>query len=332
MISPIKLPEGNVMKVLIAEDDPVASSLLEDCLQEWGYEVIAVADGAEAYQVLQADDAPQLAVLDWMMPELDGRQVCREVRGRTRDRYIYLILLTAKNQTAEIADGFEAGADDFLRKPFELLELRGRLLAAQRIVKLQDDLIAAREAMRHQATHDPLTGAWNHRAVLESLERELNRGQRDGQPVCALMVDLDHFKRVNDVLGHQAGDFVLQEVVRRMTADVRPYDVIGRYGGEEFVIVLPGMSADDAVSFAERLRQRIAAEPFVYRTAALDITLSAGLAHSDNLELGCATDLIHAADTALYKAKESGRNCVVAYSRALTPAVRDTGGIGNRDS
>jgi two-component system cell cycle response regulator len=306
------------MKILIADDDPVARCRLEECLQEWGYEVVAAADGAEANRVLQRPDAPQLALLDWMMPGLDGQQICREVRNSIRDRYAYLVLLTSKVRTDEIAAAFEAGVDDYLRKPFEMLELRARLLAGQRIVKLQDDLIAARESMRHQATHDALTGAWNRHAILECLDRELQRGRRETRPVSVIMADLDHFKRVNDTLGHQAGDAVLQEAVRRLAHDMRPYDFIGRYGGEEFVIVLPGVNESDAVHFAERLRLRIASEPFVYADDKVHVTISLGVAHNSMANLGGAAELLHAADTALYQAKANGRNRVMAYTSGMT--------------
>jgi diguanylate cyclase (GGDEF)-like protein len=306
------------MKILIADDDPVARYRLEECLQEWGYEVVAAADGDEANEMLHQPDAPRLALLDWMMPGLDGRQVCREVRNNLRDRYAYLILLTAKVRTDEIATAFEAGVDDYLRKPFEEQELRARLLAGQRIVKLQDDLIAAREAMRHQATHDALTGVWNRHALLECLERELQRGRRENRPVSVIMADLDHFKRINDTLGHLAGDAVLQEAVRRLAHDMRTYDFIGRYGGEEFVIVLPGVSESDAVHFAERLRLRIAAEPFGYAEDKVPVTISLGVAHNNMANLGGAAELLHAADAALYKAKASGRNRVIAYTSGMT--------------
>ncbi len=305
------------VKILLAEDDPIACRRLRELLLDWGYEVLAVADGAEALRALAAPDAPQIALLDWMMPELDGPEICRDVRCRPRDRYVYIILLTAKAGADEIMAGFEAGADDYLIKPFDLLELQGRLLAGQRIVKLNDDLVAAREAMRHQATHDGLTGVWNRRAILEHLERESQRARREDRPLSVILGDLDHFKHVNDTFGHQAGDLVLQEAARRLSGGMRPYDLIGRYGGEEFVILLPGAGAGDAAHCAERLRERMAAEPVVHEGQRIGVTISLGVAHSAEVEPPGVAELLQAADLALYQAKGRGRNCVVTYFPCL---------------
>jgi diguanylate cyclase (GGDEF)-like protein len=305
------------MKILLAEDDPVACCRLQDCLLDWGHEIIAVADGTEAQRVLLAPDAPQIALLDWMMPGLDGPELCRDVRGRPRDRYVYIILLTAKAGADEIMAGFESGADDYLIKPFDLLELQGRLLAGQRIVRLNDDLVAAREAMRHQATHDTLTGVWNRYAIFESLERELQRARREGRTLSVLLGDLDHFKHVNDTFGHLAGDAVLKEAALRLSHGLRPYDLIGRFGGEEFVILLPGADAGNAVHCAERLRQRIAAGPVLHEGQRIDVTVSLGVAHSADVNPPGAAELLQAADLALYQAKARGRNCVATYSPGL---------------
>jgi diguanylate cyclase (GGDEF)-like protein len=299
------------VKILLAEDDPVARRRLKECLTSWGYEVIAVSDGAEAIHVLQGPDAPQLAALDWMMPGLHGPEVCRRIRNQPRDRYVYILLLTAMAGPDEVVAGFEAGADDYLTKPFDPLELRARLLAGQRIVNLNDALIAAREAMRHQATHDALTGVWNRYAILEYLERELHRAHREGRPVSVLLSDIDHFKQINDTFGHLAGDVVLKEVAQRMAGGMRPYDLIGRYGGEEFLIVIPGGDAGDAVNCAERLRQRVSDAPVVSAYGRIGVTVSLGVANSGDLQAAGAVELLQAADTSLYQAKARGRNCVI---------------------
>ena len=228
------------MKVLIADDDAVSRRLLHSTLARWSYEVVACANGTEAWEVLQKEDAPQLVILDWMMPGMDGVQLCRELRKRASQPYTYILLLTAKTQKEDIIAGMEAGADDYITKPFDAQELRVRVRAGQRILDLQTELIRAQSALLVQATHDPLTGLFNRGAILKILEREIDRAHRQGSSVGVMLIDLDHFKNINDTLGHQAGDKVLQEAARLMLESTRSYDSIGRYGGEEFLVVAPG--------------------------------------------------------------------------------------------
>jgi two-component system, cell cycle response regulator len=246
------------VKILLAEDDLVSRRLLEAFLKRYEYEVVVVGDGTQASRLLQEEQGPRLAILDWMMPGMDGPQVCREVRGLQDRPYVYLILLTAKDRKEDIIAGLEAGADDYLTKPFDAHELKARLNAGRRILNLQDQLITAREALRVQATHDSLTGLLNRGAILEVLGRELARSDRLGTSLGVIMADLDHFKHINDTHGHLAGDAVLREAARRMRLCLRSYDVIGRYGGEEFLIVLPDCDALSTLSLAERLRECIA--------------------------------------------------------------------------
>ena len=298
------------MKILIAEDELILRRSLELTLADWGYEVIAVADGAAALAALRVPDAPNLAILDWMMPKLTGPEVCRALRDGSIERYDYLVLVTARNQTADLIKGLEAGADDYLMKPFNPAELRARLNAGRRILDLHAELIAAREAMRHLATRDSLTTLWNRRAILEILDRELVRARRDGNPVGLVLADLDHFKLVNDRLGHQAGDVVLCEVSRRMEAALRPYDTVGRYGGEEFLVVLPGCDVLQTRRLSERLREVVAEQPIVHGTTKVPVTMSLGVAVSTPGMSLDADTLLLAADAALYRAKEAGRDRV----------------------
>jgi two-component system cell cycle response regulator len=297
------------MRVLAAEDNPVFQSILKWMLTKWGYEAVLARDGNEALRVLEGPDPPQLAILDWMMPGMDGVEVCRKIRSARREPYIYLLLLTARTESQDLIEGMDAGADDYLTKPFNAHELRVRLRAGRRILDLQEELLKAREALREQATHDGLTGLWNRTAILEKLADELARAARDANPVSVLMVDLDRFKAVNDTYGHLAGDAVLREAGRRMKAAARRYDSVGRYGGEEFLVVLPGCDAEQAAHQAERLRQILAAEPVLVGAIPLDVTCSIGLACSSD---GLANALIKDADDALYLAKDRGRNCVVS--------------------
>jgi diguanylate cyclase (GGDEF)-like protein len=307
------------VKVLIAEDDMVSRRLLEAMLIKWGYEVTVTRDGGEAWEVLQEPDTPPIAILDWMMPGLDGVEVCQKVRQRGQEPYIYLLLLTTKGRKENIIEGLDAGADDYLTKPFDPHELQVRLRTGMRIVKLQAEIIQAREELRVQATHDALTGVWNRRAILEMLGTELVRSSRDALPVAVAMADLDYFKRINDTYGHVVGDAVLREAVSRMRTLLRPYDAIGRYGGEEFLVVLPGCTAQDAFRLAERLRIGISQEPMVLPEGTIEVTSSFGVATNDTTTPLDATALIQAADTALYQAKAEGRNRVeVALSANMT--------------
>ncbi len=294
------------MRILIAEDDPVSRRLLEVTLNKWGYQVIACPDGTTALQALQQPGAPSLAILDWMMPDVDGVQVCREVRQRVSEPYTYVLLLTAKNHRSDIITGLEAGADDYIVKPFDANELRMRLRAGRRILDLQSELIFAREELRDQATRDSLTRLWNRAAILDILESELERAKRGGSAVSIIMADLDYFKRINDTYGHLVGDAVLRETASRMRSALRPYDEIGRYGGEEFLFVLPDCDTAAAVTLGERLQMAIGEEAIVLAEGAIPVTLSLGVSTSE------AIDDVHtflsAADAALYRAKDNGRN------------------------
>jgi len=291
------------VKILVADDDAVSRRLLEVTLKKWGYDVVVADDGDKAWDVLQREDAPQLAILDWVMPGMDGPEICRQVRTFGDQRYIYLLLLTAKSEKEDLVKGMEAGADDFLTKPFDVQELRTRLRAGTRILELQ-------ETLRVQATHDSLTGLWNHAATLDFLRRELNRGERQGTPVTVVMADIDHFKQINDTHGHLTGDVVLREVAHRLSSAVRAYDVTGRFGGEEFLLVFPGCAVRNAVDRAEQLRACVNREPVETPEGPISVTLSLGVAGS---EAALATDpdsLLRAADAALYRAKSGGRDRV----------------------
>lgn len=306
------------MKILVAEDDPVSRRILEGLLSGWGYECVAVASGDEAWRLLRGEDAPRLAILDWALPGLDGDQICQAVRSRPGDRYIYILLVTARSGKTDLVKGLAAGADDYLSKPYDPLELQARLLAGRRILDLQEQLIEAREALRLQATRDALTGAWNRRAILDILERELLRADREHKSVGVVLADLDHFKRINDTQGHLAGDAVLREVVRRMSEAVRPYDTVGRYGGEEFLIVLPGCDAANSGKLAERLREVVAAEPVAHAEGHIATTLSLGVVALGEPMPHNLHAVLQAADLALYRAKHKGRNRVEVGSFAET--------------
>lgn len=298
------------MRILIVEDDAVTRRMLQARLEKWGYEVLLAKDGSEAWAIMEAEDAPTFVILDWMIPDPDGLEICRRIRKREREEYTYVILLTAKGQREDVVQGMDAGADDYIIKPFDSRNLQVRLRAGRRILDLLEQLVAARESLRVLATRDPLTGLWNRASILDMLNRELARDIREGNPIGIIMADIDHFKVVNDSHGHLAGDAVLREVGRRMRLSIRPYDGIGRYGGEEFLAIFPGCDEPRILALSERLREAIAGTPMDTSEGRISITMSIGAASYADPADGNVEALIRAADIALYRAKEKGRNRV----------------------
>jgi two-component system, cell cycle response regulator len=298
------------MRILIAEDDAISRTLLERTLQRSGYAVISVENGAQAIAELVKQDAPRLALLDWLMPEMDGVEVCHELRRRKEQTYIYLILLSSRESKEDIVAGLESGADDYLTKPFDLEELKARLRTGHRILELEDHLVEARESMRFQATHDLLTSLWNRGVIVELMSHEIMRSRRERSCTAVMMCDIDHFKSVNDQYGHAIGDDVLREVARRLHNSVRSYDMVGRYGGEEFLVALNKCDPGSAVSRAENLRAKIAGRPIQTANKPVAATISIGLALSTEFTECTIEEIMHQADMALYAAKAAGRNCV----------------------
>lgn len=304
---------GHDNRLLIAEDEPVSRQILDKLAQSWGYETVVVKDGDQTLQTLNSANAPRLAVLDWMMPGVNGLEVCRELRSRTGVPYTYVIVLTALNELDRMIEAMEAGADDFLGKPFQPHELEVRLRAGKRIVLLQQELIDARETLRKLATTDALTETWNRRSILDRLDKELARASRDrmGRGPGVLMGDLDHFKQINDSHGHLVGDQVLRETGSRIRKLLRSHDEVGRFGGEEFLIVVCDCDRNALVRVAERVRAGIGDSKIETTSGPVRVTLSIGGAVNDH---GCpsnATTLIERADYAMYEAKNAGRDRVV---------------------
>src|SRR5713226_1093266 len=262
------------MNILIADDDVVSRRLLQVSLTNAGYQVQIAVDGAEALRAFEQQECPRLVVMDWMMPKMDGLEVCRAIRKLSPEPYIYIILLTSKGQQEEILEGLEAGADDYITKPFDLQELKARVRAGKRILDLQEQIVATREQLRVQATHDALTGLLNRGAILERLEKELARSAREATQISVIMADLDHFKRINDTYGHLAGDAVLHETAQRIQASMRVYDSVGRYGGEEFLVVSAGCGLPEAAEQAERFRKLISQQAVRTPDCAIPVTMS----------------------------------------------------------
>jgi len=294
------------MRILVAEDETVQRRLLERLLTGWGHEVHLATDGQQAWSVLHGENRPDLAILDWIMPGMDGMRICRELRKDATRSYIYIVLLTARDSKQDLVEAMEAGVDEYLAKPFDAQELKARLIAAKRILDLQKQLVSANRTLQFQATHDSLTGLFNRGAIVGILQNELTRGQREGKSVSVILVDLDHFKRINDTQGHAAGDAVLRRVAERMQSSVRSYDSVGRYGGEEFLIVLPGCSSRMGTERAEQIRLTLC-EPSPHSTESR-ITVSMGVASAEGRTK--MEELLSIADAELYRAKRNGRNRV----------------------
>ena len=306
------------MKILIALEEAESARALESKLAHEGYEAVLAGDGSEAWLALQKDGAPKIAVLGRNLAKMDGLKVCTEARKHEDMSYIYIVLVTdAQTKAKDIAEGSAAGADDFIVRPFDEGELQVRLRAGRRILGLQQDLQSAQEALSYQASHDPLTGLWNRVAILDILRRELARVRREKTPVGIIAVQIDEFKEINDKFGSMAGDAILRGTARKMRAAVRPYDSIGRFGSESFLIVAPGSEAQSAQGQGERLRAAVAAEAvditewgknIAPDKAKLPITVSLGVFTSTTMQE--VELLVKAAEAAVARARKAGGNRV----------------------
>lgn len=296
------------MKVLIAEDDITSRKILTAVLEKWGYNPIAVNDGLDALKILQKIDSPELVLLDWKMPVMDGLEVCRRIRKELCNNRVYIIILTSKSEIKNIVAGLDAGANDYIIKPYDNEELRARINVGQRMIEIQTELEKTKKALVHEAMHDHLTGIYNRRAIIDMLQREVSLARRKRGCVNIGMCDLDNFKQINDSYGHQAGDEVLCGFTRTIQNNLRGYDIFGRYGGEEFLVIIPdGIELSEEHIF-ERLRKKISEQRMLTRAGEINVTMSVGVAGLQNGE--SVDTLLGAADTALYRAKEEGRNQV----------------------
>jgi diguanylate cyclase (GGDEF)-like protein len=297
------------MKILIAEDDFTSRSILTAVLKKWGFDPVVTEDGGAAWDVLQRPDAPRLILLDWNMPGMDGLEICRRLRESEVPNPPYVILLTARGEKGDIVKGLEAGANDYVAKPYDNEELQARIRVGQRMLEMQSRLLEARDKLAYQATHDPLTGVLNRRAILDRLGREISRAKRENGSLSVGMFDIDHFKNINDTHGHLAGDEALVAFIRCIQDGLREYDFVGRYGGEEFLVIAPGSIGLKSESLYERLRARIAGAEIATNAGSISLTVSIGVAPGTGQSSVDA--LLAAADAALYQAKAGGRNRVV---------------------
>jgi two-component system, cell cycle response regulator len=294
------------MKILIVEDDPISRRILENFLEKWGYDVMPAIDGSAAWEIMQNPEAPNLVISDWMMPNMDGVELCEKIRGLTKVEYTYFILLTSKAEKTDVIKGLESGADDFIVKPFDQGELKSRVKIGERIIRLEQKIIQI-------ANTDYLTGVFNRRAFMERLEQEINRSVRHKKGFSVIITDIDHFKNINDSHGHQVGDLVLQKFAGKLSEISRSYDFVGRYGGEEFIICLPETGMEQSGLIAERMRSEIAGLKINLpgnSSAPVSVTASFGIASCIENCIGNTDSIIKMADDALYQAKAEGRNRV----------------------
>lgn len=293
-----------MIRILIADDKSVNRRMLKNMIEEMGMESIEAHDGEEAWEILQRADAPQIIILDWVMPKMSGLEVCRRIcqERLQSQKYSYVILVTSKDKDEEISEGFLAGADDYITRPFNGNELRMRLRVGVRIVQMQRDLLK----LLHW---DPLTNALNRRAALERLDEEIKRSSRSNSPLSIAMLDIDRFKEINDTHGHLVGDLVLTEAVTRILHSLRPYDLVGRYGGDEFILIFPNTTGSNAHAICSRIHNSFIQSPILADALKIPLTVSVGVTTAGTGPY-LADDLIRHADDALYKAKRAGRNQV----------------------
>jgi len=300
------------MRVLVADDDSVTRRLLEKMLDKWGYKVLVAENGNDAWKILRRKKT-SMAVLDWMMSGMSGLEICRAVRAKMKAYYVYCILLTSRNRRQDLLDGFSAGADDYMTKPIQLAELKARLQTGARVLRLEQDLRHTKRALQKLAYFDALTSLWNRRKILDFLGEELARGQRDGYPTSLVLLDVDHFKKINDNYGHPVGDKVLVEMARRIKKAVRVYDRVGRFGGDELLVIINNCGQDEARVVAERIRSGIGTERFRVARRALEVTVSLGVVSTEKHPESSSSQLIQFSDQALYQAKRLGRNATVVH-------------------
>jgi diguanylate cyclase (GGDEF)-like protein len=304
----------NHKRILIADDDLTARTILTGVLKKWGYDIVAVKDGQAAWEVLQQSDSPRLVILDWLMPGLDGLEVIQRVNARETEQPPYIILLTSKDEKGDILSGLETGANDYIKKPFDHEELYARIRVGQRTLELQTRLYETMQTLTHTATHDPLTGILNRCAILDQLSHEISRARRESNNARSTglsigFIDIDHFKKVNDQYGHQAGDEVLKGIGIILSSHLREYDTFGRLGGDEFLVVVPGIDEESSHLFFERLLDAIATSQIETYAGKVSITVSIGVASgASNNGLD---ELLDTADMAMYRGKREGGNRVI---------------------
>jgi diguanylate cyclase (GGDEF)-like protein len=300
------------MKILLADNDAVSRLLLTRFLGACGHQVVLADDGIQAMEVLQRDDPPSVAILDSSMPGMSGYDICRHLRETVQAEPPYLMLLSPAKAAGDLGEAFEGDADDYLVKPVDVASVKARLRVAARIIELQE---RCARALNPETERDSLTGAWSRSAILDFLRAQFARSSRDGISMAIILGDMDQFYTANTRFGQAACDAVLRETVKRISGAIRLYDSLGRYGGDEFLVVAPDCTMSNAHALAERLRAKIADETFVADNKQIQATISFGVATTAETGALDEQGLLRSADSALFAAKERGRNCVEIAKR-----------------
>lgn len=309
--------------LLVAEDATIIPSALRAMLAWWGFSTVIAGNGAEAWQILASADAPRFVIVDWVTPGMDAVEFCRRLRASESGESIYLMLLIARQNSADLAAAISAGADDFLRKPFDAHELRARVRAGRRIVELREEICLARQELQKAETRDPLTSLCNRPSIVSALERLLAAG---GNPAI-LLADLDRFRLINDMFGAAAGDSALADFARRLEAAAPPPAMVGRYAGDEFLVLLPGSDEVHANDCADRIRAATAGKPFTFGAAAFPATSMVIIVHSRHSN---ATALLREAEETLASAKRESRERLAETLRSRSADLRHHGMSGRR--
>lgn len=295
--------------VLVADDSPVYRKLVEHALAEDSCSVSFASSGHQAIEILEREH-PDLVVTDWMMPDLTGIELCQRIRTSAEPAYTYVIILTSNAEKENVVKGLSAGADDYLTKPFDRNELLARVHVGRRLIDLHRQIEAKNKLLEELALTDPLTGLPNRRAIEDWSARQLSGAARHGFPMWVVLMDLDHFKSVNDTYGHDAGDTVLKKFGEVLRANTRLSDISGRIGGEEFLLVLTHADESNVVVVLDRIRKQLSAERFEWNGSAIKVTASFGVAGFSGKKAPEFRQLLKQADAALYRAKDQGRNRV----------------------
>lgn len=299
----------NNLRIILADDDIISRTMLAETIRGDGYEVAEANNGLEAEALVKSTNCPTLLLLDWEMPLLSGLEICSNFSKEKTLQPIYKVLITGKNRNNDIIKGLDSGADDYIKKPYDINELRARIRVGIRMLSLQTSLMKAKEELEYRATHDHLTKVYNRSAIMESFSHEWARYKRGSSEFTLGFFDIDHFKKINDTFGHSTGDDILQMVCDIIASSQREYDIFGRYGGEEFLLIAPQTKLPDHSLIYSRILQKISDHSFVTPKGIIPVTVSIGVASS--AEVDDKEELLALADNRLYSAKSSGRNRVV---------------------